>query len=89
MYIICTYAINADGLCRQAKKGRQNQVRQAGKGILTLVDHLSVKQSQAVRKKAGVTEEEWSTKWEEIVAKHDLPGIWNLGRCYIAPVTAI
>ena len=52
-----------------------------GKGILTLVDHLfwnllfcSVKQSQAVRKEAGVTEEEWSTKWEEIVAEHELPG---------------
>ena len=29
MSIICTYAINADGLCQQAKKGRQNQVRQA------------------------------------------------------------
>ena len=49
--------------------------------ILTLVDHLfwnlpfcSVKQSLAVRKKANVTEEEWSTKWEEIVAEHDLPG---------------
>ena len=56
-------------------------VKLLGKGILTLVDHLfwnlpfcSVKQSQAVRKKAGVTEEERSTKWEEIVAEHDLPG---------------
>ena len=27
-----------------------------------------------VRKKANVTEEEWSTKWEDIVAEHNLPG---------------
>jgi len=67
----------------QAQNGRQNQVRQAAWQGHPLVDHLfwnlpfcSVKQSQAVRKKAGVTEEEWSTKcqWEEIVAEHDLPG---------------
>jgi len=66
---------------RLKKDGSNKNVKLLGKGILTLVDHLfwnlpfcSVKQSQAVRKKAGVTEEEWSTKWEEIVAKHDLPG---------------
>ena len=52
-----------------------------GKGLLTLVDHVfwnlpfsNVKQSHAVRKKAGVTEEDWAAKWEEIVAEHDLPG---------------
>ena len=82
MCIICTYTINADGLCRQ-KDGKTKYVKLLGKGILTLVDHLfwnlpfcSVKQSQVVRKKAasGVTEEEWSTKWEEFVAEHDLPG---------------
>ena len=65
------------------KDGKTKYVKLLGKGILTLVDHLfwnlpfcSVKQSQAVRKKAGVTEpeKEWSTKWEEIVAEHDLPG---------------
>jgi len=66
---------------RLKKDGKTKYVKLLGKGILTLVDHLfwnlpfcSVKQSQAVRKKAGVTEEEWSTKWEEIVAEHDLPG---------------
>ena len=54
-------------------------VKLLGKGILTLVDHLfwnlpfcSGKQSQAVRKKANVTEEEWITKWEEVVAERDL-----------------
>ena len=66
---------------RLKKDGKTKYVKLLGKGILTLVDHLfwnlpfcSVKQSQAVRKKAGVTEEERSTKWEEIVAEHDLPG---------------
>ena len=66
---------------RPKKDGKTKYVKLLGKGILTLVDHLfwnlpfcSVKQSQAVRKKAGVTEEERSTKWEEIVAEHDLPG---------------
>ena len=66
---------------RLKKDGKTKYVKLLGKGILTLVDHLfwnlpfcSVKQSQAVRSKAGVTEEEWSTKWEEIVAEHDLPG---------------
>ena len=66
---------------RLTKDGKTKYVKLLGKGILTLVDHLfwnlpfcSVKQSQAVRKKAGVTEEERSTKWEEIVAEHDLPG---------------
>ena len=66
---------------RLKKDGSNKNVKLLGKGILTLVDHLfwnlpfcSVKQSQAVRKKAGVTEEEWSTKWEEIVAEHGLPG---------------
>ena len=66
---------------RLKKDGSNKNVKLLGKGILTLVDHLfwnlpfcSVKQSQAVRKKADVTEEEWSTKWEEIVAEHDLPG---------------
>ena len=33
---------------------------------------LQRKAIQAVRSKAGVTEEEWSTKWEEIVAEHSL-----------------
>ena len=64
------------------KKGRQKQERQAaGQRHPHTINHLfwnlpfcSVKQSHAVRKKAGVTEEEWSTKWEEIVAEHDLPG---------------
>ena len=57
---------------RLKKDGKTKYVKLLGKGIL---DHLfwnlpfcSVKQSQAVRKKAGVTEEEWSTKWEEIVS---------------------
>ena len=66
---------------RLKKDGKTKYVKLLGKGILTLVDHLfwnlpfcSVKQSQAVRKKAGVTEEERSTKWEEIVAENDLPG---------------
>ena len=66
---------------RLKKDGKTKYVKLLGKGILTLVDHLfwnlpfcSVKQSQAVRKKAGVTEEERSTKWEDIVAEHDLPG---------------
>ena len=66
---------------RLKKDGKTKYVKLLGKGILTLVNHLfwnlpfcSVKQSQAVRKKAGVTEEERSTKWEEIVAEHDLPG---------------
>ena len=66
---------------RLKKDGKTKYVKLLGKGILFLVDHLfwnlpfcSVKQSQAVRKKAGVTEEEWSTKWEEIVVEHDLPG---------------
>jgi len=65
---------------RLKKDGKTKYVKLLGKGILTLVDHLfwnlpfcSVKQSHAVRKKAGVSEEEWSTKWEEIVAEHDLP----------------
>ena len=67
---------------RLKKDCKTKYVKLLGKGILTLVDHLfwnlpspfcSVKQSQAVRKKAGVTEEERSTKWEEIVAEHDLP----------------
>ena len=66
---------------RLKKDGKTKNVKLLGKCIFTLVDHLfwnlpfcSVKQSQAVRSKAGVTEEEWSTKWEEIVAEHDLPG---------------
>ena len=66
---------------RLKKDGKTKYIKLLGKGILTLVDHLfwnlpfcSVKQSQAVRKKAGVTEEKRSTKWEEIVAEHDLPG---------------
>ena len=66
---------------RLKKDGKTKYVELLGKGILTLVDHLfwnlpfcSIKQSHAVRKKAGVTEQEWSTKWEEIVAEHDLPG---------------
>ena len=66
---------------RLKKDGKTKYVKLLGKGILTLVDHLfwnlpfcNVKQSHAVRKKAGVTEEEWSTKWEEIVAEHNLPG---------------
>ena len=67
---------------RLKKDGKTKYVKLLGKGIiLTLVDHLfwnlpfcSAKQSQAVRKKAGVTEEDRSTKWEEIVAEHDLPG---------------
>ena len=63
---------------RLKKDGSNKYVKLLGKGILTLVDHLfwnlpfcSVKQSQAVRKKANVTEdsEEWSTKWEQIVAE--------------------
>ena len=69
---------------RLKKDGKTKYVKLLGKGILTLVDHLfwnlpfcsvNLKQSQAVRKKAGpgVTEEVWSTKWEEIVAEHDLP----------------
>ena len=65
---------------RLKKDGKTKYVKLLGKGILTLVDHLfwnlpfcSVKQSHAVRKKAGVSEEEWSTKWEEIVAEHDIP----------------
>ena len=52
-----------------SKDGKTKYVKLLGKGILTLVDHLfwnlpfcSVKQSHAVRKKAGVSEEEWSTK---------------------------
>ena len=56
---------------RLKKDGKTKYVKLLGKGILTLVDHLfwnlpfcSVKQSQAVRKKAGVTEEERSTKWD-------------------------
>ena len=66
---------------RLKKDGKTKYVKLLVKGILTLVDHLfwnlpfcSVNQSQAVSKKAGVTEEDWSTKWEEIVAEHDLPG---------------
>ena len=68
---------------RLKKDGKTKYVKLLGKGILTLVtvDHLfwnlpfcRVKQSQAVRKKGNVTDEEWSTKWEEIVAEHDLPG---------------
>ena len=66
---------------RLKKEGKTKNVKLLGKCILTLVDHLfwnlpfcSVKQSHAVRKKAYLTEEEWSTKWEEIVAGHDLPG---------------
>ena len=67
---------------RLKKDGKTKYVKLLGKGVLTLVDHLfwnlpfcSVKQSHwhAVRKKAGVSEDEWSTKWEEIVAEHDLP----------------
>ena len=60
---------------------KDGKTKLLGKGILTLVDHLfwnlpscSEQQSQAVCKEAGVTEEERSTKWEEIVAEHDLPG---------------
>ena len=63
-----------------SKRTAKPSTSSCNKGILTQVDHLfwnlpfcSVKQSQAVRKKAGVTEEEWSTKWKEIVAEHDLP----------------
>ena len=61
---------------RLKKDGKTKYVKLLGKGILTLVDlpFCSVKQSNAVRKKAGVSEKEWSTKWEEIVAEHDLPG---------------
>ena len=61
---------------RLKKDGKTKYVKLLGKGILTLVDlpFCSVKQSHAVRKKAGVSEDEWSTKWEEIVAEHDLPG---------------
>ena len=66
---------------RLKKDGSNKNVKLLGKGILTLVDHLfwnlpfcSVKQSYAVRKKASVTDEEWSTKCDEIVAEHDLPG---------------
>ena len=70
---------------RLKKDGKTKYIKLPGnlKGILTLVDHFklfwnlpfcSVKQSQAVCKEAGVTEEERSTKWEEIVAEHDLPG---------------
>ena len=86
MCIICIKAIDGDGFCWQAQKGRQNQVRQAAwqghpHSCRPLVLESSFLQRQAiprrthaVRKKAGVSEEEWSTKWEEIVAEHDLPG---------------
>ena len=67
---------------RLKKDGKTKYVKLLGKRILNLDEHLfwnlpfcSVKQSHAVRKKAGVSEEEWSTKWEEIVAEHDLPGV--------------
>jgi len=57
------------------------KVKVLGKGLLTLVDHVfwnlpfcSIKQSHNVRNKAGVTEEEWADKWQEIVSEHDLPG---------------
>jgi len=66
---------------RLKKDGKTKNVKLLGKCIFTLVDHLfwnlpfcSVKQSHAVRKKAGLTKEEGSIKWEEIVAGHDLPG---------------
>jgi len=51
-----------------------------GKGILSIVDQLfwnlpfaSPTQSHAVRKKAGISEEDWETKWKEMMSDHDLP----------------
>ena len=71
--------VSVDSL--RLKKDAKTKNVLLGKGILTLVYHLfwnlpfcRVKQSHAVRKKASVSEEEWSTKWEEIVVEHDLPG---------------
>ena len=68
-------------VARLTKDSKTKYIKLLGKGNLTLVDHLfwnlpfcRVKRSQAVHKKADVTEEEWSTKWEETVAEHNLPG---------------
>ena len=52
-----------------------------GKGFLTLVDHYfwylpfsSMKQAHSVRQRANVTEEEWETRWAQIVAEHGQEG---------------
>ena len=65
---------------RLKKDGKNKYVKLLGKDLLTLVDYMfwnlpfcRVKQSHAVCKKAGVTEEEWSTKWEEIARSTTYP----------------
>ena len=74
---------------RLKKDGKTKNVKLLGKCIFTLVDHLfwnlpfcSVKQSHAVSKKSSMIEEEWSTKWEEIVRSTTCPELassWPAG----------
>ena len=73
--IMCIKAVYDDGFCWQAQKdGKFKNIKLLGKDLLTLVDYVfwnlpfcCVRQSNAVSKMACVTEEERSTKREEIV----------------------
>ena len=73
----------ADLVCARLKSDgvTPKNVKLFGTGFLNLVDHYfwhlpfaSMKQAHSVRQKANVPEEEWETRWGQIVAEHDTEG---------------
>jgi hypothetical protein len=69
----------ADLVCARLRSDgvTSKNVKLFGKGFLNLVDHCfwhlpfsSMKQAHSVRQKANVTEEEWETRWNQIIDEH-------------------
>jgi hypothetical protein len=72
-----------DLVCARLRSDGVNSknVKLFGKGFLNLVDHYfwylpfaSMKQAHSVRQRANVTEEEWETRWNQIIDEHETEG---------------
>jgi hypothetical protein len=72
----------ADLVCARLRSDgvTSKNVKLFGEGFLNLVDHYfwhlpfaSMKQAHSVRlgQKANVTEEDWETRWNQIIDKHE------------------
>ena len=82
----CIFVINwtrretfADLVCARLRLDgvTSKNVKLFGEGFLNLVDHFfwhlpfaSMKQAHSVRQKANVTEENWETRWNQIIDEH-------------------